>query len=166
MPTISEWLAALTNDFEVVVSSSQKLINDVRMKQRARSHELTQLRKPVPAVKTPVGVPMFQPDLRITVKPIDLLLSIGRITTPPVTNLVEISSTWALIRYIWAFEPYNRRNYHHTLRLSEEARNIDFPQKALLSDEMGVGFSYYLMTNYFNAINPADFSSVIWCEPR
>ena len=161
MPTISDWLAALTNDFEVVVSSSQKLIHDVRTKQRSRSHELTQLGKPVPAAKTPVGVPIFQPDLHIMVKPIGLLLSIGLITTPPITNLVDISSTWALVRYIWAFEPRNSTHFTQALRLSEEARRIDFHQKALLSDEIGVGFAHYLMTNYFNAINPADFSSVI-----
>ena len=143
MPALSDWLAALTTDFEVLVSSSLQLVTAVRTKQQARSYEITQKGKTVPDVKIPAGIPMFQPDLPIPVKPIDLLLSIGRITTPPITNLVDICSTWALVRYIWAFEPYSGPHYTQVLRLSVEARNIDFHQKALLSDEIGVGFAHY-----------------------
>lgn len=42
--------------------------------------------------------------------------------------------------------------------LSTIAREIDFHQKALLSDEVGMGMANYLMTNYFQTTNAIDVS--------
>jgi hypothetical protein len=42
------------------------------------------------------------------------------------------------------------------LRLSDEAREIDFHQKALLSDEVGVGMAAYLMATYCGAPQSID----------
>ena len=95
--------------------------------------------------------------LTINIKPIYLLHAIGRITTPPVPNLVDLSSTWAIIRYLWAFEiPGVSTN--PLLLLSSIARQIDFHQKALLSDEIGMGMAYYIMTNFFKTTEVIDVS--------
>lgn len=157
MPTPLDWWGALHNDKRVVVSSSPSIVSAVIAKQ----DRLNSRSSNIPSMKTPVAVQTFQPDLLVDVKPIELLASIGKMTTPPIANLADISSTWASIRYIWAFEPRSLSSGIPPLRLSQEARGIDFHQKALLSDEMGVGFAHYLMSKYFNAPSPADVSSVI-----
>ncbi|TGE37170.1 hypothetical protein E4K67_14925 [Desulfosporosinus fructosivorans] len=97
----------------------------------------------------------FDPERYIAIKPIELLHRIGVITTPAIPNLADISSTWAVIRYIWAFEVSTATSIE-PLRLSSEARNIDFHQKGLLSDEIGVGMAAYVMANYMNAPNAID----------
>jgi len=85
-----------------------------------------------------------------------MLHALGRITTPPISELVDLSSTWAEIRYIWAFRP-NLRNLNPTsLRLSDAARALDFHQKTLLSDEFGVGFAAYYMARFEGATDPVD----------
>jgi hypothetical protein len=66
-----------------------------------------------------------------------------------VPNLVDLSSTWAIYRYIWAFAHNSA-----TLSLSQIATEIDFHQKGLLSDEIGIGMAYWLMTNYFGVTTP------------
>lgn len=161
LPTRQEWLNSLFSDYQISVSSSPKLVSDVQKMQTKRRNKLLQDHKTPPDMKRVTTVAMFQLEYPVNIKPIELLLSIGLITSPPVSNLVDICSTWAVIRYVWAFQP--QRNTFSTphLKLSDEARKIDFHQKALLSDEIGVGFANFLMINYFNAINPVDVSYII-----
>jgi hypothetical protein len=154
MLQILDWLHALTSTHSIRVISSQRLINEIRHKQALRVR--TPRRYGILPMKMNLSmVPIFNPERSIDLKPIRLLHSLGRITTPPIPNLAGLSSTWAIIRYIWAFDN-NRRNNH--LRLSHIARELDFHQKCLLSDEIGMGMAYYIMTNFFNTPKHRDAS--------
>jgi hypothetical protein len=156
MPTFREWIDALLTDYEIEVVSSAKLIKDIRKKQNARIREFLKKGKSPPHMKRHLKrVSLFDPSRKLSIKPFNLLHSIGRITTPPIPNLVDFSSTWAIIRYIWAFEPM-ASGTAAPLMLSGMAREIDFHQKALLSYQMGIGFAHYLMVNYFGTSNPID----------
>ena len=145
MPTAQQWKDALSVPRQVHVESSAALVTAVQAKQQARARWL-QARALSNNAKTPATFPPFSPSKDILVRPIDLLHSIGLTTTPPVANLVDICSWWAYYRYLWAFALPGRRT--STLRLSAEAKQIDFHQKALLSDEVGVGMAAYLMSTY------------------
>lgn len=135
---------ALSEEKEIVIDSSAWLIKDIKKKQLARQKAGYQ----GPA-KSPVAVPQFAKPKTAIIKPFDLLHAIGRITTPILPNLVDLSSTWALYRYVWAFAEKPGR-----LCLSQTATEIDFHQKGLLSDEVGIGVAYWLMTNYFGVATP------------
>lgn len=92
----------------------------------------------------------------MTIRPVDMLHALGRITTPPVTELIDLSSTWAEIRYVWAFMPNFDSNRLRSLRLNPTVKALDFHQKTLLSDEFGVGFAAYFMSVCAGASNPVD----------
>ncbi|MDD2736993.1 MAG: hypothetical protein PHF56_23920 [Desulfuromonadaceae bacterium] len=157
MPTIDEWVQGLVADRKVKVVSSNDLVNKIHEKQNVRILEANRQKKPIPQMKSPVTtVPIFAPHKDITIKPLSLLHSIGVTTTPPIQNLADLSSTWAIIRYIWAFAlPTPKQNQ---LRLSDVASDIDFHQKALLSDEVGVGMASYIMANFLGTPNSIDVS--------
>jgi len=158
MVQINDWLNALRNDCTIEVISSADLISEVRRKQLTRVRGLTTQGKPIPPMKSNlVTVTIFDPSRMMKIRPIYLLHAIGRITTPPVPNLVALSSTWALIRYLWAFETSNLFR-PRPLTLSNIAREIDFHQKVLLSDEVGMGMAYFLMTNCLHTTNVLDVS--------
>jgi hypothetical protein len=159
LPSRQEWIDSLYREYQIIVSSSPALVADVQRKQIERKSKL--LPSKIPPMKPPIGVPIFQHDLPVNIKPIELLLSIGLISSSPISSLVDICSTWAIVRYIWAFQPQNNDTSIPYCKLSEEARKIDFHQKSLLSDEIGVGFAHFLMINYLNAINPVDISYVL-----
>jgi len=150
MPTVQEYLNALFRNYSIEVISSDDLLDGVRRKQHLRAQEFIRQRKaPIPMKVQLRKIPMFDPALTMQIKSILLLHAIGRVTTPAVPNLADISSTWAIIRYIWAFDMED--GYRNPpLILSNTAREIDFHQKTLLSDEVGMGMAYYLMTNYFD----------------
>jgi hypothetical protein len=155
---LKDWLNALMSDCTITVVSSAGLIDEVQRKQFARAQGLASQGKLVPPMKSHLAtIPVFDPSRTIDIRPISLLHAIGRITTPPIPNLADLSSTWAIIRYLWAFEVSNERR-NQPLVLSTIAREIDFHQKALLSDEVGMGMANYLMTNYFQTPNAIDIS--------
>lgn len=157
MPTRQEWVSALTNEYKIKVISSDQLISEVIDKQNERIADLTSKKKYVPYMKTNLTpVTRFYPDREIKLTTFSLLHLMGLITTPLIPNLVDISSSWALYRYIWAFEIPAAASIDPTLKLSNEARNIDFHQKTLLSDEIGVGMAAFLMSTFFNAHNFTD----------
>ncbi|MEC0269690.1 hypothetical protein [Paenibacillus anseongense] len=157
MPSRQEWVNALLSEYTVKVISSDSLIAEVRCKQSQRVTDLKAKNKPIPHMKTSLTpVSQFNPEVDIKLTTFSLLHMVGLITTPIITNLVDISSTWALYRYIWAFEVPTAAATDPVLKLSSEARNIDFHQKTLLSDEIGVGMAAYLMATFFNASNFAD----------
>lgn len=133
------WITSLCNEKYAILDSSTDLVQEIEKRQQKRQQE---------GYTGPAKTPKIVPGLtgQVKVKPIDLLHSIGRITTPIVPILPDLSSTWAFYRYIWAFDA--RKN---NLCLSPFAKDIDFHQKALLSDEVGVGMTHWLMTNCFGA---------------
>ncbi|MBN1978528.1 MAG: hypothetical protein JW918_14115 [Anaerolineae bacterium] len=134
-----DWLALLSQGKEVRIDSSARLANEVLRRQQERQQQ----GHTVPA-KYPSPVPQLP--AQIEVEPLALLHAIGRITTPVVPKFADLSATWALYRYVWAFAPHAGR-----LSLSSHAKEIDFHQKGLLSDEIGIGMAYWLMFEHFGA---------------
>jgi hypothetical protein len=61
---------------------------------------------------------------------------------------VERREHWAERRYIWAFDP-TRDAAAPWLRLSQYSRKLDFHQKTLLSDDLGVAVACYLTEKFF-----------------
>ena len=92
----------------------------------------------------------------VLVRPVELLHHLGQITTPPITELVDLSSTWAEIRYVWAFRPNFGGRFRRALRLNDAVKRLDFHQKTLLSDEFGVAFAAYYMDRFEQATDPVD----------
>lgn len=158
MQTQNDFVSALTTDFTVEVISSNDLISDIYRKQALRQRGLSRRgRHPVPSKTVLATVPPFDPSKTITIKPIFLLHSIGRITTPPVPNFASLSATWAVIRYLWAFDT-DGTTHSQPLHLSRIARDLDFHQKAVLSDEVGMGMAWYIMTGYLGTTEAIDVS--------
>jgi hypothetical protein len=97
---------------------------------------------------------------------IELLHAPGEITTPTVPNYADLSATWAMVRYIWAFDRALGA-IAEPLRLSTTARALDFHQKTLLSDQMGVAFAALIMNRRFAMPNAVDVSIAVkdpaWC---
>jgi hypothetical protein len=156
MPTLDQWVAALSQERLVTLESSPALIADIQARQAAHDAALQakgkqpQARKP--QVTSAPNVPALS-DIRVA--PIHLLHRLGVVTTPAIPNLADICSTWAQYRYLWAFElpdgtPGDR------LRLSLPARDIDFHQKGLMSDQIGVGMAALVMETLFSAPDATD----------
>lgn len=106
-------------------------------------------------------VPSFAPEVKLQVVPAYMLHRLGVVTTPAIENLADICSTWAYFRYLWAFDIPSPGTVNPVLRLSEAARNIDFHQKGLLSDQIGVGIAAWLLGTYLNAPLATDVSVVM-----
>lgn len=157
MPTLEEWEQALVLPRRVTVKSSDALIKQVEKRHvskdtsRAAKGQQRPSRKP-----TLSAVAEFMPNRVVDVVPAQLLERLGVATTPPVDNLVDVCSTWAYLRYLWAFEITGDTNA--PLRLSEDARSIDFHQKGLLSDQIGIGMSALILGQYLDAPFPVDVS--------
>jgi hypothetical protein len=139
-------LNLLASEKEVVLDSSAFTVDTIINKQNQRLIE-----QPGIQYKNPTSVIRFQNPIVESISPLNLLHSIGIITTPIIPNMVDISSTWAIIRYFWAFG-----GFRNTLSLSPVAKKIDFHQKGMLSDEIGVGMVYWIMHKFFNAISHID----------
>ena len=156
MLTRQQWMNALATPRSVTIESSQELLASVQAKQAQQNERLQAKSRPPALRKGPLAVvAQFAPSLRVPLKPIHLLHRLGVITTPVVPNLADISSTWAYIRYLWAFElPDGTPN--DPLRLSDAALGIDVHQKRLMSDQIGVGMAALVMELYFNAPAAAD----------
>lgn len=154
MPTLEEWESAPQIPRLVAVDSSPRLIADVQQRQAEAGARLTaqgkvvKPRKPLAPVS---GLPQ-----EIWIKPVQLLHRLGVITTPAIENIVDVCSTWANFRYLWAFELPDG-GARDQLRLSQHAISIDFHQKGLMSDHIGVGMAALLM-EMMNAPYAADVS--------
>lgn len=149
MPSRQDWLAALTATKRIYVDASQPLADSVNLLPSSRSFQ-GQPKQAVP--------PVITPSRTVSLTAADLLLALGKITTPRVQNIVDLSNLWAYFRYTWAFDPDLGFG---NLRLSQDAWDIDFHQKTLMSDEMGVGFTAFLMENFYNAPSPMDVEVVL-----
>lgn len=155
MPLPAQWIAALTADHQINIYSTDQLVASVTAKRNVRIAQFAP--GPGPAMKPLIKVARFDPTRTATFKLIDLLLAIGEITTPPVPNFADISSTWAVLRYVWAFDipPTGRVG---RLKLSDTARELDRHQKTLLSDQMGIGMAKYVMSRFFSVHKALDVS--------
>ena len=151
MPTVQEWEQALTRPCNLQIESSDALCREVTAAQQHHNARRT----PAVACKavTPWPTAGTQP---VSIKPIEMLQALGKITTPPITELIDRSSTWAEIRYIWAFRPDFRGARPSTLRLNPTVKSLDFHQKTLLSDEFGVGLAAHFMEVRGGASNGVD----------
>lgn len=156
MPTRAEWLQALRRECIVRVESSDALCDEILEVQQRRDRERrTQGRQPIARKRLTAWPPGVTTRRDLRVRPIDFLHGLGRITTPPITELIDLSSTWAELRYVWAFAPGSSWSIPR-MKLSEPVRYLDFHQKTLLSDEFGVGFAAYYMASCEAASNPVD----------
>jgi hypothetical protein len=156
MPTLNQWVTALSQRRLVTLESSPALIADIQTRQIAHDAVL-QAKGKLPLARKPqvVSAPNVPALSDIRVAPIHLLHRLGVVTTPAIPNLADICSTWAQYRYLWAFElpdgtPDDR------LRLSVPARDIDFHQKGPMSDQIGVGMAALVMETLFSAPDATD----------
>ena len=156
MPTVAHWLQALSRNYHINLQSSKSLCDEVLVRQRRRDQERRESRRRPVEAKGLVAWPSLGRQERVLVRPVDLLHAIGRITTPPVTELIDLSSTWAEIRYLWAFQPNFDSRFVRSLRLSRTVKELDFHQKTLLSDEFGIGFAAHYMMTFERATDPVD----------
>jgi hypothetical protein len=150
MPTLDEWQNALLMLKEIKIISDPQLVHAVNRRPNSKSHV-------GPRKQATVAQQVF-PNRFQQIMPLEILGAMGLITSPRIDNLVDLCSTWARIRYIWAFNPEAPYPYHisRRLRLSSEAHNIDFHQKTLLSDEIGMGMAALVMDKFLYGYNPVD----------
>jgi hypothetical protein len=159
MPTLEEWEQALATPRRVIVESSPKLLGEIAQRHQRKDAWRQQRGRPVPGRKDNlVAVAAFAPQRELEIVPAVLLHRLGVVTTPAIENLADICSTWAYLRYLWSFDIPAQNTVNPPLRLSEAARNIDFHQKGLLSDQIGVGMAAVLLGTYLSAPLAADVS--------
>lgn len=97
MPNLEEWQNALDLTREITVDSTDHLAQTVNSRPRSNSFHGDP--------KNAQGIAQFSPPRTVFIRPAELLYFLGRITTPRSDNLSDLCSTWARIRYIWAFDP-------------------------------------------------------------
>lgn len=156
MPSAQDYLSSLSKDQTITILSNDSMKTRVNNLSGAKTYTGTP--------KTATVVPQFDPFVSSTLSPIELLHSVGRATTPITTNLADLSSTWAMTRYVWAFEPVTT-SYVNPLKMSGVAQDIDRHQKSVLSDEMGVGMARWVMYNYFDATDQINTEEAL-ANPR
>ena len=143
--TPAQLVASLHTPREITIHSDATLVSQIKLRQQARAA------KGFPGGKAPVVVSAFDPFSKPLVSPAELLLCTGLATTPLVALPVALSSQWAYYRYMWAFDPSPPR-----LRLEASVKEIDHHQKTVLSDELGVGMTHWVMTALLGATSHVD----------
>jgi len=146
----------LEADYRVEIESSNLLLAKVNRKVEKRRRELLRKGAPPPVFKNGTVLAALQGRRDWNLRAIDLLHKIGFLTTPGWTNMARLSASWATRRYFWAIaEPSAQVS---SLRLSNDARRMDFHQKTLLSDEFGIGMAGLLIETFFGAGSFVDMS--------
>jgi hypothetical protein len=146
----------LEANYRVTVESSDQLIAKVNAQVAKRNQPFLAKGVPAPVAKNAAVLDALQGRRQWDIRAIDLLHKIGFLTTPGWLNMARLSASWATRRYFWAIgEPIGQQP---TLRLSDDARRMDFHQKTLLSDEFGVGMAGLLMETFFGAGSFVDIS--------
>jgi hypothetical protein len=146
----------LEANYRVNVESSNQLLAKVNWQVQKRKNALQAKGAPPPVFKNASVFGPLQGRQLWEIRAIDLLHKIGFLTTPGWVNMARLSASWATRRYFWAIgEPVGQQP---NLRLSDDARRMDFHQKTLLSDEFGVGMAGLLMENFFGAGSFVDVS--------
>jgi hypothetical protein len=146
----------LEANYRVTVESSDQLLVKVNRQLQKRQQGLQAKGAPLPPAKNAAVLGALQGRRSWDIRAIDLLHKIGFVTTPAWVNMARLSASWATRRYFWAIgEPIGQQP---NLRLSDDARRMDFHQKTLLSDEFGVGMAGLLMEEFFGAGSFVDVS--------
>lgn len=146
----------LEANYRVTVESSDQLLVKVNRQVQKRRQSLQAKGAPLPPAKNATVLGALQGRRSWDIRAIDLLHKIGFVTTPAWVNMARLSASWATRRYFWAIgEPVGQQP---NLRLSDDARRMDFHQKTLLSDEFGVGMAGLLMEEFFGAGSFVDIS--------
>ena len=146
----------LEANYRVRVESSNDLLANVNRKVEKRRRELQAKGAQPPVFKNATVLGALQGRRDWNIRAIDLLHKIGFLTTPSWTNMARLSASWATRRYFWAIaEPLPQGT---NLRLSDDARRMDFHQKTLLSDEFGIGMAGLLIEKFFDAGSFVDIS--------
>jgi hypothetical protein len=148
----------LDSVLNVNIDSSQKTVASIQQQIRNRISSKVRAGKPPPEIKTPVTVPSLAEIAQMRVRPIDLLRKIGDLTTPTTVNMSSLSASWATLRYFWAIEAAVANG---AFKLSNDARQMDFHQKTLLSDEFGIGFGGLVLERLFNSPECIDVSAAL-----
>lgn len=107
----------------------------------------------------------FDPRVAIHVRarPIELLLALGKATAVPglPSTLLRASGPWAVLRYVWAFEPPPATR----LALSQWTREVRFHAQTLLSEHMGIAIAAHLLETRIIK-GPGDFIDAEWWASR
>jgi hypothetical protein len=100
----------------------------------------------------------FPPELAaLGIEQINLLsalLQVGFLTTPLLNLATPSASWWSVLRYLHIF------SNHSDLRLLKDWLDVDFHQKALASDDLGVGISADFLQRKFGYSHFADGRAV------
>lgn len=145
----------LQSNLLVRLDSSTRTLQKVQKRIAKRVQEFAQ-KGEVPEIKTPSVVGALQQTANFNLRPVDLLRKIGQLTTPSSLNMAQFSASWATRRYFWAIQPGAG-----DFRLSQDARQLDFHQKTLLSDEFGIGMAGVVMERYFSTDGFSDVSAAL-----
>jgi hypothetical protein len=146
----------LDANYRVQIESSNDLLAKVNRHARQRMRDLQAKGARPPVFKNASVLGALQGRRDWNIRAIDLLHKIGFLTTPSWVNMARLSASWATRRYFWAIAEPLPQNAN--LRLSDDARRMDFHQKTLLSDEFGIGMAGLLMENLFEASSFVDVS--------
>lgn len=154
-PTKQQWIQSLRQEAWIEVDSSDDLVKNVNAAVTGLS---AKAKKEVKTKLAPIGA--LQGVSPFSVAPIHLLHALAKVTTPAVPNLAAFSASWAERRYIWAFDP-SRKGARPRLRLSQYSRRLDFHQKTLLSDDLGVAVACYVMETFFPVAEIANATTAV-----
>src|SRR3989442_13166029 len=146
----------LEANYRVRIESSNDLLTRVNLQVAKRGQALQAKGKPIPGSKTATVVNVLQPERNWSIRAIDLLHKIGFLTTPNGVNMARLSASWATRRNFWAIGAPVAQEPN--LRLSDDARRMDFHQKTLLSDEFGIGMAGLLIEDFFGTASFVDIS--------
>lgn len=158
---IQQILAKLSGRFYITVESSPEIVRKVQRRMHSRYQKAINAGNAPPQTKQPSVVPALAGKRRWDIRPIDFLRKLGRVTTPPATNMAKLSSSWATLRYFWAVQESDPQHQPSPFRLSQDARGLDFHQKTLLSDEFGIGLGTLLMEHLLQADKCVDISRAL-----
>ena len=148
--------------YRVIVESSPDLVRIVNQKRAKRRADLLAKQTAVPVSKRPRVVDDLEGRREWTIRAIDLLRKIGYLTTPSGINMAQLSASWATRRYFWAVgEPDQGPPAASDFRLSFDARQMDFHQKTLLSDEFGIGMAGLVAESFFATDSFSDVSAAL-----
>ncbi|MHB8807401.1 MAG: hypothetical protein ACYC59_07455 [Anaerolineaceae bacterium] len=140
----------MTQEYTISIDSSDSISNTV--------NRLPNSRLFIGVSKKAINHPLFDPPREISINLAKLFFSLGKITTPQNVFLNRINSLWPFFKYSWVFE---RGSTTSNLIFSEIADDMDFHQKSLMSDELGVGMAVLITEQFFGGLNPIDVDFAI-----
>lgn len=163
MTDIRDWILSLDAERTFEIKSDSDLVMKVKSLQNQKVISRQNQGKQPPKFKgmltTVAGVPKT-----MRVRPIQLLHKIGRMTTPAIPSLMRLSTIGMIFHYIWVFAPNAtnfKRGHVPKLYLSQDARDLNFHMKTLLSDNFGIGFAGYIMEERFGLSGHIDVEDAL-----